>query len=63
MEDKEEMHDFSMVEVTTAVSDDGFVEVNLPANFKSNGSIVTKGAFTLLGQKKNSEGEEEGHSH
>ncbi|HEX8546986.1 MAG TPA: efflux RND transporter periplasmic adaptor subunit [Cytophagaceae bacterium] len=63
MEENITMHDFEMEEVKTGVSDNRFVEITFPEVFESNGNIVTNGAFTLLGQKKNSEGGEEGHAH
>ncbi|WP_144606370.1 efflux RND transporter periplasmic adaptor subunit [Algoriphagus algorifonticola] len=62
MEDGQELYAFEMTQVQTGVSENGFTEILLPAGLDmSSTSIVTKGAFSLLGKMKNSE--EEGHAH
>ncbi len=53
---------FEMTEVQTGVSENGFTEVVLPDSINAaTATVVTKGAFTLLGKMKNSE--EAGHAH
>jgi len=53
---------FEMTAVQTGVSENGFTEVVLPDSIDSAAAtVVTKGAFTLLGKMKNSE--EAGHAH
>ncbi|MEH6308728.1 MULTISPECIES: efflux RND transporter periplasmic adaptor subunit [Olivibacter] len=53
----EKMHDFQLVEVTTGLSEAGYVEVTLPKNIDST-KIVVNGAYDLLSKMKNSEEEE-----
>lgn len=59
---KEEMgetHHFEMVEVSTGISEGGYIEVQLPGNTDlATTKIVTKGAYDLLSKMKNSEEEE-----
>lgn len=59
----EEENHFTMVEVQTGNSENGFTEITLPKEFnKESAEVVTKGAYDLLSKMKNSE-EEGGHSH
>ncbi|MDM8172966.1 hypothetical protein QT327_01160 [Olivibacter sp. 47] len=53
----EKTHDFQLVEVTTGLSEAGYVEVTLPKNIDST-KIVVNGAYDLLSKMKNSEEEE-----
>ncbi len=59
---QEEYH-YTMVEVETGNSDNGYTEVILPADFNIETSkVVTVGAYDVLAKMKNSE-EEGGHAH
>jgi len=49
--------EFEMVEVTTGVEQNGFVEIDLDT-LAENSTIVTEGAFDLLATIKNTDGEE-----
>lgn len=49
---------FSMVEITTGISEGGYTAVQLPPTFNESSKIVTKGAYDLLSKLKNSEEEE-----
>lgn len=61
-ENGQELYAFEMRQVEIGVSENGFTEIALPVGLDiSTNSIVTKGAFSLLGKMKNSE--EEGHAH
>jgi len=59
---KEEMGEsylFQIVEVSTGISEGGYIEVQLPDSMnKTATKIVTKGAYDLLSKMKNSEEEE-----
>lgn len=58
----EEYH-YTIVQVETGNSDNGFTEVMLPADFKiETAQVITKGAYDVLAKMKNSE-EEGGHTH
>ncbi|WP_131538567.1 efflux RND transporter periplasmic adaptor subunit [Pedobacter nototheniae] len=48
---------FEMVEVTTGISDGGYIEVTLPAGRDFMGKVVLKGTYDLLSKMKNSEEE------
>jgi cobalt-zinc-cadmium efflux system membrane fusion protein len=48
------------MEITTGISDGGYVEVQIPGNPDLTGKVVMKGAYDLLSKMKNSE-EESGH--
>lgn len=52
-----ESYHFQMVEVTTGISDGGFIEVQIPEKMNVKGKIVLKGAYDLLSKMKNSEEE------
>lgn len=61
-EDGQELYAFEMTLVQVGVSENGYTEVSLPEGMDiSSVTVVTKGAFSLLGKLKNSE--EEGHAH
>lgn len=49
---------FRMAEITTGVSEGGYIAVELPSSIPANSQIVTKGAYDLLSKLKNSEEEE-----
>lgn len=51
---------FEMMEITTGISDGGYIEVQIPGNPDLTGKVVMKGAYDLLSKMKNSE-EESGH--
>lgn len=55
-----ESHHFIMTEITTGISDGGYIEVQLPKGVDVTGKVVLKGAYDLLSKLKNSE-ESEGH--
>ncbi len=55
-----ESHHFVMTEITTGISDSGYIEVQLPKGMNITGKVVLKGAYDLLSKLKNSE-EAEGH--
>ena len=53
-EDGKPFTEYRMIEVQEGVSDDGFTEVVLPANFNiKTEKVVIKGAYNLLSAKKN----------
>lgn len=55
-------HHFTMIEVQTGASDNGYTEVIFPKDFNTaHAEVVIKGAYDLLSKMKNSEGE--GHAH
>ncbi|MEC5144935.1 efflux RND transporter periplasmic adaptor subunit [Chitinophaga sp. 212800010-3] len=58
---KEEMGEsylFEIVEVSTGISEEGYIEVQLPNNIdRATAKIVTKGTYDLLSKLKNSEEE------
>lgn len=62
-EGEEMMHDFEMLEITTGVAEDNYIEVFLPASVSDTAQIVTKGAYALLSKNKNTEEEGGGHGH
>jgi cobalt-zinc-cadmium efflux system membrane fusion protein len=51
---------FKAVEVTTGVTDNGFVEIKLLEKLSEDTEVVTKGAFFILSEMKKGEG---GHHH
>jgi len=51
------VHHFEMVEVTTGISDGGYIEVTMPAGRDFAGKVVLKGTYDLLSKMKNSEEE------
>ena len=50
-------HHFEMVEVTTGISDGGYIEVTMPSGRDFTGKVVLKGTYDLLSKMKNSEEE------
>ena len=48
---------FEMVEVSTGITDGGYLEVNVPAGRDFTGKVVLKGTYDLLSKMKNSEEE------
>lgn len=44
---------FKIVEITTGASENGFTEVNLPADFDLSSGIVVAGGYAILSQMKN----------
>lgn len=59
--DHEGGHHFTMVEIETGSSEDGFTEIVMSEIINENVRIVIKGAYSILSKIKNSE--EEGHAH
>lgn len=55
----QENHSFQMMEVKTGVTEDGYIAVIFPRDFKAGSEIVTEGAYDLLSKMKNTEEEEE----
>ncbi|OOQ57348.1 efflux RND transporter periplasmic adaptor subunit [Mucilaginibacter pedocola] len=51
------VYQFKMVEISTGVSEGGFVAVQLPPTLNPGSKIVLKGAYDLLSKLKNSEEE------
>jgi len=49
---------FTIVEITTGASENGFTEVNLPEHFDKNSDIVVRGGYSILSQMKNTAEEE-----
>ncbi len=58
---KRNEYEFTPVEISTGISENGYTEVIVPKGFDTNAEIVTNGAYDLLSKKFNSE--EEGHAH
>lgn len=52
-----ESHHFIMTAVSTGISDEGYIEVQLPKGVDVSGKVVLKGAYDLLSKLKNSEEE------
>lgn len=49
---------FRIVEVTAGASENGFTEVNLPADFDKSSEVVVSGGYAILSQMKNTADEE-----
>jgi len=59
---KTQEHLFEMKQITKGISENGYTQVTLPADFDGKKNpIVLKGAYALLSQLKNSEDEDHGH--
>jgi cobalt-zinc-cadmium efflux system membrane fusion protein len=52
-ENGKSMTEYRMVEVRKGVTENGFIEINLPEGFDINAKVVVKGAYNLLSAKKN----------
>lgn len=59
--DHEKGQHFTMIEIETGYSEDGYTEILLTETINENAEIVVKGAYSILSKIKNSE--EEGHVH
>jgi len=56
--ERNQVYSFRMVEIDTGTTEDGYTEVILPSEFKTDQLIVFKGAYDLLSKAKNSAEEE-----
>lgn len=59
VQDPKSARSFEMVEITKGISENGFIEVKMPAGSVENPRFVLKGAYTLLSKLKNADEEEE----